>query len=417
MLVKTSISTTRFLVYLQVYGKKLSKYGTYEDVRASEYKRISSFRPLPVLDISALVTDDVGEVERVSGSDSGSLEEERSRLDAYLGSVSSSRGRGYTLPDGSLVELVDYVDSEVESLPMSTNEVDLDSLSDEELESRIVSLFRLAGLLDSSYGSSSGDDSEGYSDGYDEEDDSDSDSGTDSDSSGEWASVSESEGSYGGDSSVASSSGSVGSSASASSEGSVSSEGSSSSASSEGSVSSSASSESSVSSSASASSESETTSETTSETSSETTSGTSSESSLVNSEDLGLVTGEDEYEFPTYSVLLSSIFNDASKYSPVSHDLYYKRKVKDKVSVAKFGSDVKPNVEPPKPVSGDRVSSSSDRSPTERLEHEDIVSYLRRLVRVKESVALVYFSPREIEASLSLGKIVRRHGTLIFSHS
>lgn len=416
MLVKTSISTTRFLVYLQVYGKKLSKYGTYEDVRASEYKRISSFRPLPVLDISALVTDDVGEVERVSGSDSGSLEEERSRLDAYLGSVSSSRGRGYTLPDGSLVELVDYVDSEVESLPMSTNEVDLDSLSDEELESRIISLFRLAGLLDSSYGSSSGDDSEGYSDGYDEEDDSDFDSGTGSDSSGEWASVSESEGSYEGDSSVASSSGSEVSSSSASSSASASSEDS---VSSSGSVSSSssASSESSVSSSASASSESETTSETTSETSSEATSGTSSESSLVNSEDLGLVTGEDEYEFPTYSVLLSSIFNDASKYSPVSHDLYYKRKVKDKVSVAKFGSDVKPNVEPPKPVSGDRVSSSSDRSPTERLEHEDIVSYLRRLVRVKESVALVYFSPREIEASLSLGKIVRRHGTLIFSHS
>lgn len=418
MLVKTSISTTRFLVYLQVYGKKLSKYGTYEEVRESEYRRISSFRPLPVLDISALVTDDVGEVERVSvEGDSGSLEEERNRLDEYLGSVSVGRVSSFTLPDGSVVELVDYEGSAIESLPLNTDEIDFSSLDDGELEARVLSLVRLGGLLDSS---SEDSDSEEYSDGYDEDGyDEDSDGGVSS--SGEWAVVSVStdsaEGLPTGDSVDSDS----GDSDSGDSEDTDSEDTGSEDIGSEDTDSEDIGSEDTGSEdTGSEDSDSEGSDSDGSEDSSGSvgSSGVSHEgdSSILASEDLGLVTSEDEYEFPTYSILLSSVFNDVSSYNPVSHDLYYKRKDKDKVSVAKFGTDVKPSVEPPKSVSP-VGSSSTSGNPTERLEHEDIVSYLRRLVRVKETVALGYFSPREIEASLALGKIVRRHGTLIFSHS
>lgn len=69
-----------------------------------------------------------------------------------------------------------------------------------------------------------------------------------------------------------------------------------------------------------------------------------------------------------------------------------------------------------KPVYYDyRQSNNLDSD--ERLPHEDIVAYARRKVRVSESVALRYFSPKEIEVALKREKIMRKNGLLIFTHS
>lgn len=54
---------------------------------------------------------------------------------------------------------------------------------------------------------------------------------------------------------------------------------------------------------------------------------------------------------------------------------------------------------------------------TVRLLDEDFVAYCRRNLRVKEQVALSYFSPSEIESSVRQGKVLRKGGLLIFAHS
>lgn len=54
---------------------------------------------------------------------------------------------------------------------------------------------------------------------------------------------------------------------------------------------------------------------------------------------------------------------------------------------------------------------------TVRLVNEDFVSYCRRNLRVSEKVALGYFSPSEIESSVRQGKVLRKGGLLIFAHS
>lgn len=54
---------------------------------------------------------------------------------------------------------------------------------------------------------------------------------------------------------------------------------------------------------------------------------------------------------------------------------------------------------------------------TVRMVNEDFVSYCRRNLRVQEQVALVYFSPSEIESAVRQGKVLRKGGVLIFAHS
>jgi hypothetical protein len=72
-----NIIESRFMVYLQIVGRKIYKYDSLENIRESEFKRISKFRPLPELDISSVPTIDVEEKERVDISVTGNEEDVR----------------------------------------------------------------------------------------------------------------------------------------------------------------------------------------------------------------------------------------------------------------------------------------------------------------------------------------------------
>ena len=58
------------------------------------------------------------------------------------------------------------------------------------------------------------------------------------------------------------------------------------------------------------------------------------------------------------------------------------------------------------------TTSDNSRFPT-----EDLIAFTRRNVRVSESEALKYFSPKEIEQALKQGKLLKKRGILIFAHS
>lgn len=70
-----NIIESRFMVYLQIVGRKIYKYDSLENIRKSEFERIGKFRPLPELDISSIPTVDVSEKERVDISIQGNVEE------------------------------------------------------------------------------------------------------------------------------------------------------------------------------------------------------------------------------------------------------------------------------------------------------------------------------------------------------
>ena len=70
-----NIIESRFMVYLQIVGRKIYKYDSLENIRKSEFERIGKFRPLPELDISSIPTLDVSEKERVDISVQGDVEE------------------------------------------------------------------------------------------------------------------------------------------------------------------------------------------------------------------------------------------------------------------------------------------------------------------------------------------------------
>ena len=68
-----NIIESRFMVYLQIVGRKIYKYDSLENIRKSEFERIGKFRPLPELDISSIPTVDVSEKERVDISVQGKI--------------------------------------------------------------------------------------------------------------------------------------------------------------------------------------------------------------------------------------------------------------------------------------------------------------------------------------------------------
>lgn len=117
---------------------------------------------------------------------------------------------------------------------------------------------------------------------------------------------------------------------------------------------------------------------------------------------------------PSLSQLWGEVF--ASGYSDKAPEWVYKRK-----KVSTVVSPAKPPKTQEKPIQGvsRRVQSSSSISDdkTARQLNEDFVAYARRLVRVSEEVALAHFPPREIEGAVKSGKVMRRRGVLIFSHS
>lgn len=80
MQIKLPIVESRFMVYLQIVGRKIYKYDSLENIREQEFKRISKFRPLPELTVSSIPTLDVAEKERVDLSNVGDVESSRETL-------------------------------------------------------------------------------------------------------------------------------------------------------------------------------------------------------------------------------------------------------------------------------------------------------------------------------------------------
>ena len=98
MQIKLPIVESRFMVYLQIVGRKIYKYDSLENIRESEFKRISKFRPLPELTVSSIPTLDVEEKERVDLSNVGDVESSRETLVQTL-------NKGETLVDKEQLEI------------------------------------------------------------------------------------------------------------------------------------------------------------------------------------------------------------------------------------------------------------------------------------------------------------------------
>lgn len=94
MQIKLPIVESRFMVYLQVVGRKIYKYDSIENIREQEFKRISQFRPLPELSVLSIPTLDVSEKERVEIGAVGSLEETKTELVETLNSSSDLDTKG-----------------------------------------------------------------------------------------------------------------------------------------------------------------------------------------------------------------------------------------------------------------------------------------------------------------------------------
>ena len=72
------ISSSRFLLAMQVYARKMAAYETYEEVKKREFERISLFRPLPTVSKESIKTEVVEESPRylldTDGSDDETIE-------------------------------------------------------------------------------------------------------------------------------------------------------------------------------------------------------------------------------------------------------------------------------------------------------------------------------------------------------
>lgn len=100
-----NIIESRFMVYLQIVGRKIYKYDSLENIRKSEFERIGKFRPLPELDISSIPTLDVSEKERVDISVQGDVEEVQAELLETLNKAPNlvTQEVGIDLDEGQLV--------------------------------------------------------------------------------------------------------------------------------------------------------------------------------------------------------------------------------------------------------------------------------------------------------------------------
>jgi putative prolin-rich transmembrane protein len=69
------ISSSRFLLAMQVYARKMASYETYEEVKKREFERISLFRPLPTVLRESIKTEVVEESPRYLLDTEGSEDE------------------------------------------------------------------------------------------------------------------------------------------------------------------------------------------------------------------------------------------------------------------------------------------------------------------------------------------------------
>lgn len=86
-----NLSDVRFNIYLQIYMKKLSISTPWKEVKENEYKRISSFRPLPEVTLESIDTDEVPDVGFVEVGEVQSIEEEQSSFESVLKSLNQQR--------------------------------------------------------------------------------------------------------------------------------------------------------------------------------------------------------------------------------------------------------------------------------------------------------------------------------------
>ena len=77
------ISSSRFLLAMQVYARKMAAYETYEEVKKREFERISLFRPLPTVSKESIKTEVVEESPRYL-LDTESSEDETVELDSLF---------------------------------------------------------------------------------------------------------------------------------------------------------------------------------------------------------------------------------------------------------------------------------------------------------------------------------------------
>lgn len=86
-----NLSDVRFNIYLQIYMKKLSISTPWKEVKENEYKRISSFRPLPEVTLESIDTDEVPEADFVEVGEVQSIEEEQFSFESVLESLNQQR--------------------------------------------------------------------------------------------------------------------------------------------------------------------------------------------------------------------------------------------------------------------------------------------------------------------------------------
>lgn len=133
MKIDTPVSTTRFLVYLQIYLKKMSKYGRFEDIRASEYERISEFRPIPKVGVESLPTDEVEPADTIEvPTEDVSVSDAKSDLLSFISDLTPATS---FINESDKDEILQNTISAIDLVSESYDDVlDEGSLSDSEID-------------------------------------------------------------------------------------------------------------------------------------------------------------------------------------------------------------------------------------------------------------------------------------------
>lgn len=126
------ISSSRFLLAMQVYARKLAAYETYEEVKKREFERISLFRPLPTVSKESIKTSEVTSSPRYELSVS-EVEEEVVDLDSLFDNLED-------LDLTTLQNKEQRVSSEIPTDPFASVDLDAlgyeDNMGEDELEGR-----------------------------------------------------------------------------------------------------------------------------------------------------------------------------------------------------------------------------------------------------------------------------------------
>lgn len=111
------ISSSRFLLAMQVYARKMASYETYEEVKKREFERISLFRPLPTVSRESIKTEVVKESPRYLLDTEGS-EDETVELDSLFDGFESIQDSDWLTSMKSKEEEVENRDEEEEQDPL-----------------------------------------------------------------------------------------------------------------------------------------------------------------------------------------------------------------------------------------------------------------------------------------------------------